>query len=121
MLCLCFAGISNGQSTVCFDLHITDNCSGEWNGKYAARVSVRYLGNDYCQSTIYNLDAGWNYNQGYTCTDLPVDYYTPVYYIYVTVCRQEEDPTCCDTEFIGPMNYNKLSDCDNQILVSLTD
>lgn len=119
---LTFAGISSGQSIdVCFDLNITDDCSGEWNGKYAARVSVVYSGNSYCVHTFYNLSDGTTNDLTYSCSELPLDYISPVYTVTVPVCRQEEDPECCGSDQEGPMHYYDLDDCDYTLDVTLSD
>jgi hypothetical protein len=112
-----FAGISKGQpenTPVCISLYITDNCSGQWNGYYFATVTVYHGGEFYCRHTFYNLDDGYEYEElSYDCTDAPIEYYTRSYTIYVRVCRQEENPSCCDEGSKGPMFWNDLDDCVN--------
>jgi len=121
-----FSGISYGQpetTTVCISLYITDDCSGEWNGYYYARVSVSHGGEYYCQHTFYNLDDKYQYDElSYDCVDLPYEYYSPAYTIYVTVCRQEENSTCCDSDSKPSLYYYNLDDCSsNMFNMTLTN
>jgi hypothetical protein len=112
-----FAGISYAQpetTTVCISLYITDNCSGEWNGYYYASVTVYHGGEYYCRHTFYDLNDGVQYNDlEYECDDLPIEYYTPSYTIYVTACRQEQNSTCCDTGYKSSLFYGDLPSCSN--------
>lgn len=121
LLCLCFAVTSNEQTTVCFDSKITDNCSGEWNGYYTARVSVLYMGDSYCGHTFYNLSSGTTNDLSYSCSDLPLDYLSPVYTVAVTVCRQEENPECCGSDQNGLWHHYELDDCTIDLDVTLSD
>jgi len=120
LFCLSLTGISSGQ-TVCFDLKITDNCSGEWPGYYTARVSVLYMGNSYCGHTFTNLSTGTTNDLSYSCNDLPLDYISPVYTVTVTVCRQQEDPDCCGSDQSTLMHYYELDDCDYLLDVILSN
>jgi hypothetical protein len=112
-----FAGI--GQSTVCFDLTITDNCFGAWNGYYTARVSVTMGGSTYCNHIFENLDDGTTNNLTYDCSGLPIDGTMPLYTVTVTVCRQEDNSQCCDSDTQGPFYYSRLDDCDIALSVTL--
>ena len=114
-----FTSLVSAQTTICFDLKITDNCSGEWNGYYTTRVSVLYMGNSYCGHTFYNLNSGTTNDLSYSCSDLPLDYLSPVYTVAVTVCRQQENSDCCGSDTEGPMNYYELDDCDYLLDVTL--
>jgi len=107
------------QTTICFDLNITDNCSGQWYGFYSARVSVIFGGNAYCITTINNLVEGENKNLSYDCSECPIDGSSPLYTINVAVCRQMENPTCCGSDSDGPMYYSVLDDCTAQLDVTL--
>jgi len=121
LLALSITTIASAQTTICFDLKISDNCSGEWNGYYTARVSVLYLGSNYCVHTFYNLSTGTTNDLSYSCSDLPLDYLSPVYTVAVTVCRQEENPECCGSDQNGTWHYYELDDCSIDLDVTLSD
>ncbi|MBL7138148.1 MAG: hypothetical protein ISS17_05205 [Bacteroidales bacterium] len=108
------------QTTICFDLNITDNCSGQWYGYYTARVSVTFGGNEYCSTTINDLSEGWNLDLSYECSELPIEEQNPCYIINVTVCRQELLPTCCGSKSSNSLSYSDLESCSTpQINVTL--
>lgn len=104
-------GATAATTNPCFDLTITDNCSGEWTGYYTARVTISFGGNEYCSTTIYNLSAGPNSDLTYSCDDLPIEEASPCYVINVTVCRQQENPTCCGSNSSGLLTYAQLENC----------
>lgn len=117
LLMCCFSTL--GQSTICFDLTINDECFGAWNGYYTARVSVTIGGNTYCNQIFDNLDDGTTNDLSYICSGLPIDGSMPLYTVSVTVCRQEENSQCCGSDTQGPYYYSRLDDCDIPISVTL--
>jgi len=117
--CFAFNNTLFSQTTICFDLKITDDCIGQWSGYYIARITVSYGGNEYCNTSIEDLSVGWNYDLSYNCNNLPYDEYYGDYQINVTVCRQELLPTCCGSRSSTTMYYSNLDDCDTPIEVLL--
>lgn len=107
------------STTICFDLNITDNCSGEWPGYYTERVTIIFGGNSYCGHTFYNLSSGPNNDLSYDCSDLPIDGSSPQYAISAYVCRQQENPTCCGSNTTIQYYYSRLDDCDIPLSVTL--
>ena len=120
--CFAFQNNTYSQTNICFNLNITDGCSGEWPGYYAARVSVTFGGSDYCNTTIYDLSDGDNDELTYECSELPIEEKDPCYVINVTVCRQELDPTCCDSDSSLSLTYAQLESClTPQLSVTLSE
>jgi len=117
--CFVLNNSAYSQTNICFDLNITDNCTGQWNGYYTARISVTFGGSNYCSTSIEDLSAGWNYNLSYECSELPIEEQSPCYIINVTVCRQELLPTCCGSKSSNSLSYAQLTGCGIPIYVTL--